>query len=865
MKRVLLAVGLGLLAMAVPRADVAPFPSWRLALNGYARTAHAGGVVYVGGDFTKVGRALPTFSARLDAASLSMTTLDGCARRGTTPLPGPYVDYPTTLADGAGPFVVPAGTVLVRIGPDCRFDRRFRVELPAGVSVSDPSQVAELGGRIYFYAYTAAPPSGTFAVYVVEADRVTGAVSQSWFMGDGSGVRIVGAAGGHVLVKEFTGTNGGFTLGWFDPVSGQVQPRRPLPNEWDLVHVGDVIVTRRSEPTGGVRLSAFDPVTLDPLPQWPVVHSDETFRRVVTSGGGRVFLLDGALTIDGSPSPRLVAFDAATGAYASTFTPPPWLLDAKSQVSMMAATASRLLVFGDFLPGAPRDTAAAFDATTGALDPWTWPYAAAPASTFAGGVYFPAIGAVDRVHREYLVAVDERTGSLLPWTPSPAPTAPVTAAAIEGTWLYAGRGDALRRYDLASGVEDASWGLDLQGAPWSIVLRQNTVYTLGYTRAASQRGAAAFVTREGGVAVTTSGTLTPWNPRLLGGCNAGRGTLPFPCVSELVAFDGHLIARGFVLRLLAPTEPSRSLMAIDPVTGDVDPFLPPVTAPVADMDVDGSSLYVVASVPGTEVLRLDASTGVRSIVSLQGPAGVAVHDGRLYAQVERDLATGVPTGNPADFTSVIAMGSGVASLAGWHADIAPIAPRTPTNLTGTVTGAKVTLTWNAGAGDLAPFAPAPPGGTAAMSHMVLASLTPGGPPVASIATASPDTTWSIDAPPGQYWLRVVAQNQFGVSAPSNEVAVLVSPAAPPRPTATRAVVTSGVVHIDWQAPIGGWPATSYLLDAGTAPGLTNIGTLPVNGTSFDAPVPPGRYYVRIRAVNSYGASVAGDEVVIDVP
>ena len=126
-----------LLVAAVPRADVAPFPSWQVALNGHAATANANGVIYYGGDFTKVGRALAPFSARLDPLSLSMTPLSGCARRGGTLVDGPYVDFPGGLTDGDGPFNVPAGTKLVRIGPDCRFDRRFRVELPAGVSIAD--------------------------------------------------------------------------------------------------------------------------------------------------------------------------------------------------------------------------------------------------------------------------------------------------------------------------------------------------------------------------------------------------------------------------------------------------------------------------------------------------------------------------------------------------------------------------------------------------------------------------------------------------------------------------------------------------------------------------------------------------------
>jgi len=854
-----------LLVAAVPRADVAPFPSWQVALNGHAATANANGVIYYGGDFTKVGRALAPFSARLDPLSLSMTPLSGCARRGGTLVDGPYVDFPGGLTDGDGPFNVPAGTKLVRIGPDCRFDRRFRVELPAGVSIADADDIVELGNRLYFNAYVSDYPQGRFDVYVVEADRTAGALTRAWFMGNGSGVRIAGAAGGHVIVAEFMGVTG-FTLGWFDTATGLVQPKQTLPNEWSILHVGDTIVTRRSEGVG-VRLTAFDAATLDPLPQWPAVHSDNNFFQTFASAGGRLFIAEESLAVDGVAMPKVVAFDAVTGARVTGFTAPSWLDDG-SVVSTLMVSGGRLLIFGDFAPGAPRDMAVALDAATGSLDPWTWTYAASPASVVAGQVYFPAIAAENRVHREYLVAFDERSGTMLPWTPSPVPATAVTGLAVDpaSPTLYVGRTDALRRYDLATGVEDPSWGLDLQGGgAYALAFLQDTVYMTGYLQAASQRGAATFLPREGAAAVTTSGTLTAWRPMLRAVCSVVRGGLQYPCVSQLAAFESHLIAVGSIQRLQAPPDASRSLIALDPVSGAVDPFLPPVTTPVPAVAVGGATLYAVASLPEWRVVTVDAAGAARALVSLSGQSGLGVHNGRLYAEVERDLATGVPTGNPMDFRTVSSMGSGVGSLAGWHVDIAPIAPRPPENLNAATRGARVTLNWTAGTGDLAPFVPAPPGGTAAMSHTVLASLTPGGPPVASIPTASPDTTWSVDAPPGQYWLRVVAQNQFGVSAPSNEVRVLVSPAAPPRPTATRAVVTGGVVHIDWQPPVGGWPATSYLLDAGTAPGLTNLGTLPVNGTSFDAPVPPGRYYVRIRAVNAYGASGPGDEVVIDVP
>ena len=114
-------------------------------------------------------------------------------------------------------------------------------------------------------------------------------------------------------------------------------------------------------------------------------------------------------------------------------------------------------------------------------------------------------------------------------------------------------------------------------------------------------------------------------------------------------------------------------------------------------------------------------------------------------------------------------------------------------------------------------------------------------------------------------MRVAARNQFGISALSAEVAVHVVPSAPDRPTATRAVATVDTVQIEWTPSARGWRATSYVLDVGSAPGLADLGSLPVTATSFSASgVPPGRYYLRVRAMNASGASAASDEAMLVV-
>jgi hypothetical protein len=91
----------------------------------------------------------------------------------------------------------------------------------------------------------------------------------------------------------------------------------------------------------------------------------------------------------------------------------------------------------------------------------------------------------------------------------------------------------------------------------------------------------------------------------------------------------------------------------------------------------------------------------------------------------------------------------------------------------------------------------------------------------------------------------------------------------PRPPAALGsqVVASSVV-LSWSP--GGSPAavTRYILEAGSAPGLSDIiGGLDLGlQTSFGATgVPPGRYYVRVRAGNYTGLGAPSNEVVVLVP
>ncbi len=90
------------------------------------------------------------------------------------------------------------------------------------------------------------------------------------------------------------------------------------------------------------------------------------------------------------------------------------------------------------------------------------------------------------------------------------------------------------------------------------------------------------------------------------------------------------------------------------------------------------------------------------------------------------------------------------------------------------------------------------------------------------------------------------------------------PNAPSALTATAALAT---VNLSWTAATSGGPASRYLLDAGTASGVYNIGTILLNSPATTAAVgnvPPGTYFVRVRAQNAAGTSGPSPEAQVTV-
>jgi hypothetical protein len=73
-----------------------------------------------------------------------------------------------------------------------------------------------------------------------------------------------------------------------------------------------------------------------------------------------------------------------------------------------------------------------------------------------------------------------------------------------------------------------------------------------------------------------------------------------------------------------------------------------------------------------------------------------------------------------------------------------------------------------------------------------------------------------------------------------------------------------VVTLRWGAATSGGAPIAYVIEAGTAPGLTNLARVPVVAPLVQVSAPAGVYYTRVRSQNACGVSSASNEQVIQV-
>jgi hypothetical protein len=183
----------------------------------------------------------------------------------------------------------------------------------------------------------------------------------------------------------------------------------------------------------------------------------------------------------------------------------------------------------------------------------------------------------------------------------------------------------------------------------------------------------------------------------------------------------------------------------------------------------------------------------------------------------------------------------------------------PTNLAVVVNGSKsITVSFDAVTADVR-FA-----SSAATSYRLDFATTPTGPVVSSVTTTATTVTIAIPVGlAGTFYVSVTALNSTGPGPSSLRIAFTITGCAPsPAPTGLTGSFVGGTATAMWNASPG---ATSYIVQAGSAPGLSDYTNVNIgNATTASAGgLPPGfRAYVRVIAMNACGQSAPSGDVLI---
>ncbi|HKF90153.1 MAG TPA: DNRLRE domain-containing protein [Acidimicrobiia bacterium] len=234
-------------------------------------------------------------------------------------------------------------------------------------------------------------------------------------------------------------------------------------------------------------IAAFNATTKTPLSNWAPNVNGSVQALVPSADETRVFLGGKFTNISGSSRGRLAAVSVATGAVDTTFKPPA----VGAEVKALAVAGSKVYAGGQFeyvggSTGPKRARLAAFDATTGVLDPIWTPAAdhavyalavsADRARIFAGGA-FDVVSGLSRLNLAKLSASD---GAVDPaWHPDP--NSPVLALATTATGVFAaggGSANAFAAYDPATGSQ--RWIRHSNGDFQAVAVSGNIVYAGGH-------------------------------------------------------------------------------------------------------------------------------------------------------------------------------------------------------------------------------------------------------------------------------------------------------------------------------------------------------------------------------------------------
>lgn len=823
--------------------------AWNPQVSGTVRDIYAlaavGDAIAVGGLFSTVSGAFrgnlamvhrTTGSLLAATANIPTGSVRALAARGNTLyVGGSFGSIGTALRSNLAAIDATTGAVLPMVANTNGLVGAL-LATDSGLYVG--GEMTTIGGSGRRYLALVDPTSGSVAAWHPDANGAVYALALSgntlvvggWFT-------MVGGQGrAHVAAVEATGA--GTLLPWNAGLSSHTYALAA--SQAGTVAAGGAFTHYGA--TARQRVAAIDLVTgaLQPLALRPssVVMDLEV-------GGPTLYLAGSFATVNGVQRLGFAAVDIHSGALL------PWNPQANSPTGRSVAVVGPTVFLGGFfssLGGQPRTALGQVDATTGAVTPFVMNASGVTALALPGVLDLKRHGtrlfvagnftSLGGQARSALAALDLNSLALTgPAVSIGGPVVRVDALEPIGDTLYfagtfGSAGGQTRGHVAAVAI---STGAVLPFAPvanqpvFDLAATFDTVYLAGnFTTVNGQarRMVAA-------VDAATGATVRPFS------IDGGAGTV----VGEA---GGHVSVgpEGLWVGANALTPgPSYLLFFPDAAMGGVPG--PPSTPTV---QLTGGLLTLqwapptLGGVPVDYLVEAGTGPGLADIATL--PLGsttprftyAGVPGGVYYIRTRARSAAGVgpPSGE-------VALAAGVPGCAG---------PPQSTLATTAMNGGVVTLSWDD-----------PVSGAGAPSHTLEAGSAPLQADIASVPVGTA-RVFSATAPPGVYFARLRTTSACGIAPVSPELTIEAGGSRRVTPPVLTAQVNGGRVSIFWDAVPG---ATSYVLQAGSGPTLTDVAAIQLVGTALDATAPSGTYYVRVMAIGPTGRSAPSKELVLVVP
>jgi hypothetical protein len=311
--------------------------------------------------------------------------------------------------------------------------------------------------------------------------------------------------------------------------------------------------------------------------------------------------------------------------------------------------------------------------------------------------------------------------------------------------------------------------------------------------------------------------------------------------------DGVLTTQRTFTFTVSPVNDAPSFVALAPLVSTTTGVPVAFNVTVTDPDTAGASLTFTLTSANAMLLP---ANGI-------GIMPTATTDTSRTFQVTLTPTAGLTGTSALTLTAGDGASTTVAAVA-FNVTAVTAPPQAPTAVSATATFTSVTWSWTPALTGSAPNSFVLEMGTATATTTL---------PTQTVAW--PTTSLTTVLPAGTYYARVRAVNGLGTSPPSPETSIVVSePSLVPGPPVNFWARTVGrTVSFSWSAAANGAIATSYTIEAGSAPGLSNLAQLATGtpATSFDVPnVPAGTYWVRVRGSNAAGTGAPSEDVAIVV-